>query len=348
MKVALIFSGAEPGSAFAPYRARPFVDGLAQEGIDAIVIDVGGEIAPAATGANRRCTLSELPNLLTAERVDAVQTFGPAPAVGPVWSGARSVPIVHFVSAGGPVQDDEGLGFACARLRPRLGSVAGRRARFASRRVAAVIGSNRADIGRHIETGFFPRAAFSMLAPPPVAAGEGKLADTAASRPVFGVYDPHATAHVLSFVTRAVDLTGRPETFSVHIAPARLRILRAAPEAVSFVDPPDLGGFIGSIDALVLPYSEDRFVPTVLTALRARKIVIAPDGGIASELIEYGRHGVVYAAGSAYHLSMAINVVAQSWKNRPLDFAGVDAAIAHAAPQEVARTFAAAYRKLVA
>jgi glycosyltransferase involved in cell wall biosynthesis len=351
MKVALIFSGADPGAS-APYRASPFLDGLAGEGFAPVVIDVEGpkSVRPRdENGSGRRCPLGELRAVLSAERPDAIQTFGWASELAPVWTSAArtGIPLVHFVSAGGPVEDDIGLGVAWTRIRPKLASLAGWRARLASRSVAGVVGSNRADIGQHIELGFFPRAAFSMLAPPPVETGRGANGEPTGSTPIFGVYDPELSPYVVDFLARAVGLTGRPESFSLRIAPAPLRA-RQVPETISFSDPRDLDAFIEAIDALVLPYCEDRMVPAVLAALKAGKIVIAPEGGVASELIEYGRHGVVYAAGSAYHLSMAINIVAQAWKNRPIDFEGVDAVVARSAPREVARIFAGAYRKLAA
>jgi glycosyltransferase involved in cell wall biosynthesis len=353
MKVALIFAGAEPDAALAPYRASPFLQALADEGLAPAVIGIAGErvagSGPPREGIGRVCAASDLRALLAAERPDAIQTFGWATALAPVWEsvGPTGIPLIHFVSAGGPVQDDSGLGAAGARVRPKFASFAGWRARFASRPVAGVIGSNRADIGQHFERGFFPRARFSVLAPPPVDMRDGASAGPAASTPTFGVYDPDATAHVLGFIAHAVSLTGHPDDLSFRIAPSRLRSLVHAPEVMSFVDAPDLESFVAAVDALVLPYCEDRMVPAVLAALKARKIVIVPDGGVASELIEYGRHGVVYAAGSAYHLSMAINIVAQSRKDRPLDFQGVDAVIARTSPREVARTFAATYGRLV-
>ncbi len=73
-----------------------------------------------------------------------------------------------------------------------------------------------------------------------------------------------------------------------------------------------------------------------------------PDPSGAAELIEYGRHGLTFAAGSAYHFANAMNIVSQSWQQKPVLLADGGRAIARTDPAQVAQTFATAYRRLAA
>jgi hypothetical protein len=358
MKIALVFAGDTRASdALAPYRSEAFIGALEAEGLEPIVIDIEqprrAGLAPIAYGGAPRAyrnPVERLPAILHQEAPQFVQTFGWVSELGRLWTqAAKSArPLVHFVSSGGPVEDERELGFAWRRIRPGLRSLAGWSARLASRHVDGLIGSNRTDIAQHVALGFFPRAKFSAVVPPPVASRSATASiDSDAGIPTFGVYDPAGTAASLKFLLRAVALTGHPEFFRVAIAPARLRALApAGPHNVTFIDAASAQEFMRGIDVLVLPYGEDRMVGSVVAALDARKIVIVPDGGLAAELIEYGRHGMLYAAGSAYHLASAINIMSQAWRNRPFNFAGVDRPLSRVEPAAVASRFAAAYSRL--
>ncbi len=362
MKIALVFAAdASASVALARYRSQRFIGALAVAGHSPIIIDVdsgadAGRLAvPAYAGAPSTffCTPDGLPRILRQERPAVIQTFGAASRHAGLWPRARAtgVPILHVVSAGGPVAcEARDLGLAWRRIRPGLRSPAGWRARFASRHVGGLIGSNRADLGQHLDLGFFPRATFSMVVPPPLPeAARSEAVAATPQTPTFGVHDPGATAASLRFLLHAIDLTGQPDLFRFVLAPARLHAMASsAPAGVNFVDADDVHEFVRAIDILLVPYGEDRLAEGVIAALQARKIVIVPDGGLASELIEYGRHGVLYAAGSAYDLALAINVVTQSWRNRPFDFEGVERVIDRCTPEAVARSFAAAYRRLAA
>ncbi len=358
MKIALVFAADACASlALAPYRSERFIGALEAEGVTPIIVDVegtdGGRLpVPAYAGAPTTffCAADGLAHILRQERPALVQTFGAASCQARLWPRAGDTPVLHVVGSGGPVTRERDVAVAWRRVRPPLRSFAGWRARLASRHVDGLIGTNRADLGQHLDLGFFPRAAFSMVVPPPVEAAPRTDAGAGSTEtPTFGVYDPGATAASLGFLLHAIGLSGQPDFFRVAIAPARLRALApTAPAGVSFVDAETVAAFEREIDVLVLPYGEDRMTESVVAALRAGKIVIVPEGGAAAELIEYGRHGVLYAAGSAYHLAMAINVMAQSWRNRPFDFEGVEQMIAGLAPEAVARGFASAYRRLAA
>ncbi|MEZ5785768.1 MAG: hypothetical protein R3D62_04635 [Xanthobacteraceae bacterium] len=358
MKVAFVFAGTSAANpVFQPYRSRRFTEALAAEGIAAVLVDV--DIAQQSRFASTshdapgltyyRNQVDRLPLILTQERPSAVLTFGATLDLAPVWrEGAKAeVPILHFVSSEGSVSEPR-PGADFLRTPPQRLARAWH-TRHASRRVAGLVGSNRADLGRHLRQSYFTRARFSVVAPPPTSPPPAEAippATGSAEQPVFGFYDPEANESTLRFLLRALDLTGPLGRFALRIAPAALS--RCVPERAghaTFVEATDPADFIRGIDVLLVPEAHDRTLPTIVTALLARRIVIVPDTGAAIELIDYGRHGVLHAAGSAYHFAMAVNVMTQSWSNRPITFEGIDTAVARTASEEVARAFARAFRK---
>lgn len=362
MKAALVFVGrAAAASVYLPYRSRGFIGALAEAGIEPVVVDVDIDPEPRfATVPSEvpgivgyRNQVDRLPLIIAQERVAVVQTFGATEDLGPVWGyAARAArPLAHFVSSDGAILDlPAGRPRNVADLLRRGRSFAHWRARHASRHVTAVLGSNRADLGRHFRHGFFPRARFSVVAPPPSppptrtigvsSLGEGRQG------PVLGFWDPDADAEVLELLLRAVALTGQTDLFTLKIAPASLAGRATLPAGVAVVDAGSAEAFLRDIDVLVVPRAEDRALGAVVAALAARKSVIVPDTGAATEIVDYGRRGLLYPAGSAYHLAMAVNVMAQSWNNRPFSFDGVEESIARTAPDAVARMFASAWRRL--
>jgi hypothetical protein len=362
MKVALVFAGdsaAKP--VLQPYRSLRFAGGLATEGITAVLVDVDigrqSRVAPANHDAPGliyyRNRVDRLPLILKQERPGVALTFGATLDLAPVWREAAKagVPILHFVSSEGSISEPPAaVGPSPVRMPPQRLARAWH-TRFASRHVAGLVGSNRADLGRHLCQSYFPRARFSIVAPPPTcpSAPDAMRAVTGSAEcPAFGFYDPEASESTLQFLLRAIDLTAPPDRFALRIAPAALaaRVPEHAGHA-TFVDAADPADFIRGIDVLLVPEAHDRALATIAAALVARRIVIAPDTGAAVELVEYGRHGVLYAAGSAYHFAMAINVMTQSWSNLPITFEGIDAAIPRTAPEQVARAFGRAFRKAV-
>lgn len=339
MKAALVFAGgAAAGSTFLPYRSRDFLAGLADAGVQAVVLD------PDQAG--------HLPQILAQDRPSVIQTFGATVDLAPVWRAAASTatPLLHFVASAGPTVERPARGapFSVARA-----ALAQRLARRASRAVAGVLGSNRADIGRHFERGFFPRARFSMVAPPPTdPIGDrteirpGRAEKARRAPPVLGLYDPEADGASLDLLLQAVALTGQSGTFALRIAPPALASRVATTGGAEFVAAAGAAAFVRDIDVLVVPRAHDRALAAIVAALAARKGVIVPDTGVATEIVDYGRCGLLYAAGSAYHLAMAINVMTEAWDNRPLSFDGVDDAIGRTTPAAVARVFATAWHRL--
>lgn len=362
MKVALVFAGnsaAKP--VFQPYRSRRFAEGLAAQGITAVLVDIDidrqSRFAPATDDAPGliyyRNQVDRLPLILEQERPSAALTFGAPHDLASIWrKGAKaSVPVLHFVSSEGGISEPLapfGAGFV--RTPPqrfaRAWSI-----RRASRHVAGLVGSNRADLGRHLCQSYFPRARFSIVAPPPTGPLPPETisaSNSTAACPTFGFYDPEASESTLRFLLRAIDLTGPPGRFTLRAGPATLaaRMPERAGHA-TFVEAANATDFMRGIDVLLVPDAHDRALPTIATALVTRRIVVAPDTGAAIELIDYGRRGILFAAGSAYHFATAINVIAQSWSNRPITFEGAEAAIADTTPEQVAQVFSKAFRKVV-
>ena len=71
-----------------------------------------------------------------------------------------------------------------------------------------------------------------------------------------------------------------------------------------------------------------------------------PDQGGAAELIEYGRHGLMFCDGSAYHFANALNLIRQSWIERPVLRLEEGLAAARTEPLAVAQAFARVYAQL--
>jgi glycosyltransferase involved in cell wall biosynthesis len=104
-----------------------------------------------------------------------------------------------------------------------------------------------------------------------------------------------------------------------------------------------IAAFLATIDVLAVPVYDDAIAAPLIAALRAGKSVIVPDPSGAAELIEYGRHGLMFAAGSAYHFANAIGLVSQSWSQRQVLLADGGPAVARTDPAAVARALAAVY-----
>jgi glycosyltransferase involved in cell wall biosynthesis len=107
-----------------------------------------------------------------------------------------------------------------------------------------------------------------------------------------------------------------------------------------------IDGFLATIDVLAVPAYDDAIAAPLIAALRGGKSVIVPDPSGAAELVEYGRHGLMFCAGSAYHFANAIDIVSQSWSQKPVLLADGGPAIARTHPAAVAHTFATVYRRL--
>jgi hypothetical protein len=226
--------------------------------------------------------------------------------------------------------------------------LAAMRIRRASRHVDGLLGTSRAAAGSLIADGCFSRAAFSVIFPPPVeragAAVTASAASPRAQEPVFGIYDPWASRALIAFVSYAIELTGRRDALQLRIA---VREPAADRAPVSFVAATGIDEFLGGIDVLVVPAYDDSIALALIAALRSGKAVIVPDCSGAAELIEYGRHGVMFPARSAYHLANTVNLVSQSWSQTPVLLAEGGAAIAKTNPAAVAHSFAMTCERLV-
>jgi hypothetical protein len=368
MKVAIVFAtdgSSREDAVLAPFRSAGFVEGLRIDRIDPMMLSVVPEHAAAAAAPGEVCRPSGLRKLIAEARPDAIQTFGLENRLAAVWrlAGEMKVPLAHCVSCWRePLAEGQRQAIALVPFAPSpsLGLLQARRA---SGHVGALLGTGRAASGGLLARGFFPHAQFSVVLPPPVerAATSGAAAGgPARAEPVFGIYDPHAAADLIAFASRAIQLTGRPQAFVVRIAtneptlgaplpsPARANGGADAAAPISLVAAESIDGFLAAIDVLAVPVYDDSIAAVLIAALRAGKSVIVPDRGGAAELIEYGRHGFMFSAGSAYHFATALNVVSQSWRQRPVLLADGGPAIAKTHPVAVAHGFATVYARLLA
>jgi hypothetical protein len=359
MKIMLLFTDAEAGAAglLDPYCSPGFIQALLDEHLEPVLVrflhddlqapttspsSAGGPAGPVS-----RCDARSFGTLLQTHRPAIVQTFGDIARLAPIWRAAAEAGcrVVHFVPSGAGDQMPGGKIRRTAWLR---GGLNGRRS---SRHVSAVLGSNRASIAEHVEAGFFPQARFAMTTLPPLAVPAGRETwspppDSATA--VLGCCQHDGADEDIKFVLDAMTLTGTRHLFRVVIFQ---RSVSAAANSlhdrnVAFLTADSVDDFIQAIDLLVVPRSDDRAMEAVLLALRSNKIVIAPDGGTVAEALQFGRHGVLFNAGSAFDLAMAIDKTTGAWSKPPFDFAGTESVIGSARPQEVARVFSQAYRKL--
>jgi hypothetical protein len=292
----------------------------------------------AAADDGVRARARDLADILRTGAPALVQTFGGEAALGPIWAAAahEGRPLLHFVRAAR----------AEARGRQRWGLIGALRQRASSsRHVTGLVGSSRAALARAIETGLFPAATFARVIAPPI---ELPATVTPSREPsplvTFGVYDPYAGDDDLRFVLQAIASSGHTDLFNIRLAVPTYRLPPILPRNVSAADPGDPAAFVGSVDALVVPYDADHLLAGLAAALQAGKTVIVPDGGLASELIGFGRTGVLFVAGSAYDLALKINVVTGSSSSQPFAFHGGQDTVRACAPGEVAKAFAASFR----
>jgi hypothetical protein len=375
MKVALIFaddgSGREDG-VVGPFRSAAFLEGLRVAGIDPVLVfteagDHGNLIPRYPLPAGIRSLAAGghgLTALLADEKPDVVQTFGPEHRLTDVWPHADTTgPLVHCISSWPDgVRQAKSMSAIFAPL-------AAARMRRASVKVVALLGTSRAAIGGWLTGGYFAAAKLSVVVAPPVARasvaavfpaapiGSAETAvasapavmnaapETRTAVPVFGVHAPAASPDLIAFISYAVELTGCPDGIEVRLAVENPPAV-AAP-GISFVAAGDIDAFVAAIDVLAVAAYDDSSVAPVIAALRAGKSVIVPDCGGGAELIEYGRHGLMFCQGSPYHFANAVNIVSQSWGQMPVLSTDGGPAIAKTDPAAVAAAMVAVWERAV-
>ena len=375
MKVLLVHAAGDGDARSSPYRGQAFLGALAAAGLDLMVVDVTGGtraaprpalppvppgIAHRVVGANVSPWRSlagdaGLAALCREQAPDLIQTLGTAPQLAPVWPAltAGRVPIVHAVAAGGPVRETPDLLDPCARIRPALRSLGGMMARRASRHVSALIGSNRRDIGRHRELGFFPASRFSVVAGVPVALAPDQTPRSAAVPPPpwprFGYFNPDHTAASWNFLREAASMVGS-SSFTLAVAPdpgsAALRAPVGGTVAVLADD--DAAALVEAVDVLIVPYADDCFAEVITRALVAGRVVIASDNGLNAEFLDYGRRGILFANGDGSDLADKMLDVILSWHSRAMSFEVAEEVIEMTSPRRCAAVFAAAYERMMA
>ncbi|HLN11362.1 MAG TPA: hypothetical protein VK281_20730 [Xanthobacteraceae bacterium] len=371
MKVLLVHTIGDVEPRPSPYRSQAFLGTLAA-GVDLTVVDVingataaethGSGLPPLPPGiAHRVIAASFSPwrslvgdagvAALCRERApDLIQTLGIAPHLAPVWPAlaASRAPIVHAVAAGGPVRDGhDDLLDPCNRIRPALRSLPGMMARHASRHVSALIGSNRRDIGRHRELGFFPASRFSVVAGIPVQPdGSRTRAVPSPPWPRFGYFNPDHTPASWSFVRDALAMIGS-SSYALAVAPDPGSEAQAGDAVVSLPDD-DPAALVDTIDVLIVPYADDRFAEVITRALVAGRMVIASDDGLNAELLDYGRRGILFENGRGSDLAGKMLDVILSWSSPAMSFDVAEDVMAMTSPRRCADVFIAAYNRMMA
>jgi hypothetical protein len=336
MKSILVFAAAEEHTRrfLAPYKLSGFLSSLREEDIDSLALDVSGrEPGPSAA-------LS----LLRLDPPRVVHTFGDVALLSTIWRDAAQAGCLVVHSVTGDCAPSA-TNFRRVFLRTALGT------RYASRHVQGVLGSSRVSICNYIEAGFFWQAKFSMIALPPVEIPmetETAVRTHTGPLPTFGYYNHYGANRALNFLLAAVKLTGVQHLFRLVIGEGRDGSPSSSRqfENVVFERFDTASDFVDSVDVLIAPESDDRAIEQVVLARRDHKTVIAPDGGAIAEFLRFGRNGVLFSAGNPYDLARSINNVTASGMRQPFNFKGGDSIIHLAAPREVARIFARAYRKL--
>lgn len=334
MKTILVFAAVEERTkqVLAPYQLPSFLTSLRDQNIEPVVLEIAG-------GTRER---------LRADSSRIIHTFGDVALLPPVWRDAAKAGclVVHSLTTHLDIRPGPRLRKAARGLSPKSWW-----ARHASRHVQAILGSNRASIRDCLEAGLFRHAKFSMITLPPVEVAmdtELRARQATSSLPRFGYRHHEGADRALKLLFDAVKLTADQHLFRLVIG-GRAEALASNSHQVanvSFQPIDGPGDFVRSIDVLIVPQSDDRAVEEVVMALRYNKIVVAPDGGSISELLQFGRGGVLFRADSPYDLAMAINNVTGLRARPPFDFTGASSAIDLTAPPQVARIFARAYRKL--
>jgi glycosyl transferase family 1 len=352
MKVLMILAtdAAAHQDVVSPFRSAAFVEALRDEGVDAGVLSVTPDRDhPSLAGGSESDLVhavhpGDLPAILAAEHPDVLMTFGREARLSAIWgiAAAAQLPLGHCVSC-----------WRTGRVAPDVRSystVSDWRAKHSSRHVGGVIGTCRVAVGSLIAGGYFPRAASSIIISPPVDTlgaarpGEMALSPRSAGGPVIGIYDPHATAGVVAFVSQALVLTGRRNGMQVRLA---VRSPPSISAGLAFGSVVEVEDFVAAIDVLVIPSYDDSLARVLIAALRAGKSVVVPDRSGAADLIDHGRYGLIFPAGSAYHLANAMNILTEAWKHPAVLNVDATPAIAKTNPRGVARTLRAVCKRLV-
>ena len=282
---------------------------------------------------------------------DVIQTFGYASRLSAVWATLGKLPyaIAHFVSSGGPPIRGGTLSEASARVTPSLNSFAGLSGRHRSRHVSALIGSNRCDLAYHRNSGFFRGARFSVVAGLPVAHGAKASIATMdhSSAPRFGFFSLDDAPAAAQFLLSAASATGVGSRYRIVLSDQYRSIADRWPSIdVEWTATRNLNDFLRAVDIAIVPYPDDLFAPVIVCAAAAGKILIASEGGLAGELLDYGRRGVLFRSGSESELASKMQDIIAAWPHGPPLIRSADEILAKSSPKRCAQVLTSAYLRL--
>jgi hypothetical protein len=372
MRIAFLYpTGGESDPRLASFYGNAFLGGLSELGAQLLLIKSDADTpvlatAATATDADPSSAIAQsvrLQNAPTARGYgddlralfrtfspDIVQTFGYASRLSAVWSAVKGGPhpVVHFVTSGGPAVGDRGkLLNASSRVAPPLNSFAGLAARHASRHVSALIGSNRCDVAHHRDSGFFRNAQFSVVAGLPVAPlAEHATGSGRGPTPRFGFFGFDYAPAVVTFLLSAAAATGSHQ-YTILLQDCYKSIADQWHSINLELTPThDPDEFLHRVDVVVIPYPDDSFAPVIVRAAAAGKPVIASEGGLAGELLDYGRRGTLFRNGSEADLMGKMLDIMLAWPEGPPLFDSAQEILNDTSPKHCAEIFLAAYTRL--
>jgi hypothetical protein len=374
MKVAFLFpTDGEFDPRLAGFFSDSFFASFSELGVKLLLVKSDGHDGPSAAAcqeqrnrqpastitryfANVQSTIlspspRRLQALLQEFSPDVVQTFGYASRLSAVWAalGKNPYPIVHFVTSGGPPVQGDNPSHASARITPPLNSFAGRSARRMSRHVSALIGSNRCDLAYHRDSGFFRIARFSIVAGLPVAnvAKQSTASKDRSSAPRFGVFSFDDAIVAAEFLLSAAGATGVVRPYNIVLSDrCRSIVDRWSSIDVELTPTHNLDEFLQAVDIVVIPYPDDASASVIARAAAAGKTIVASEGGLAGELLDYGRRGFLFRSGSETDLAFKMQDIIAAWPHGSPLFTSAEEILVESSPRRCAEKFLSAYLRL--
>jgi glycosyltransferase involved in cell wall biosynthesis len=101
-----------------------------------------------------------------------------------------------------------------------------------------------------------------------------------------------------------------------------------------------------AVDIAIVPYPDDSFAPVIVCAAAAGKTLIASEGGLAGELLDYGRRGVLFRSGSESELASRMQDIIAAWPHGSPLIRSAAEILAESSPKRCAEVVRSAYLRL--
>jgi hypothetical protein len=292
----------------------------------------------------KRASCAKLRTLLQTFQTDVVQTFGYASHLSPIWSAlsVNQYPIVHLATARDPLMRSG------SELLAQPWHFEDQVARYMSRRVSAVIGTNRCDVANYRNKGFFRNAQLSSIAGIPVKALPLHANSTSkrGSWPRFGFFSIEYAPAAVSLLLNAVADVGTRRRYTIVLSDQYKSIVEKSNlKNVELTPALNLGEFLESVDIMVFPQADDSIAQVIVGAAVAGKLMIASERGIGGELLDYGRRGILFTNPS--DLTGRIQDVVIGWPDGSPLFTSAQEVLSETSPKRCAEIFLNTYKRLV-